>query len=116
MELQHLTFTNGYVGNFGKTWKTPNAQDIERIITGAMQIEHKTRDEIIAMLESGQKVTWCQSPNYYYDHAMGVCYRPRPAQPVEMVHCDCGHSVPVGQRMMAALGTSCADCYDRMSD
>jgi len=34
---------------------------------------------------------------------------------VEMVKCSCGHTVPRSQVMSASLGTSCPDCYDRMS-
>jgi len=39
---------------------------------------------------------------------------PRPAAP--MVRCDCGHSVVPVLVMNASRGTSCPDCYDRMSD
>lgn len=31
------------------------------------------------------------------------------------VVCDCGHLCPPRQVMSASLGTSCPDCYDRMS-
>ena len=34
----------------------------------------------------------------------------------EMVECDCGHRCSRESRMAASLGTSCPDCYDRMSD
>ncbi len=34
----------------------------------------------------------------------------------EQVKCSCGHTVPRGSVMHASLGTSCPDCYDRMSD
>lgn len=37
------------------------------------------------------------------------------AQPVEMVRCSCGHTVPRIQMMSASLGTACPSCYDRMS-
>jgi len=40
----------------------------------------------------------------------------KPAVAVEMVKCSCGHSVPRGQVMSASMGSSCPDCYDRMSD
>jgi len=36
--------------------------------------------------------------------------------PVEMVRCDCGHSIPRNQRMSSSSGTSCPNCYDRMSN
>jgi hypothetical protein len=32
------------------------------------------------------------------------------------VRCSCGHSVPKIQVMNASNGTSCPDCYDRMSE
>lgn len=35
---------------------------------------------------------------------------------VIMAHAGCGCSVPRRQLMHASLGTSCPDCYDRMSD
>jgi hypothetical protein len=116
MELTHMTFTNGYVGSFGLSWKTPTAADLESAITGAMEIEGKSRAEIVAILERGGTVRWCKSPNFYYDHSYGVIGRKRSAPPVELVHCDCGHDVPRSQRMNTSLGTSCPDCYDRMSD
>ena len=34
----------------------------------------------------------------------------------KMVKCACGHTVPRGMVMSASLGSSCPDCYDRMSD
>ena len=36
--------------------------------------------------------------------------------PRATVRCDCGHVVPRAWVMSASLGTSCPDCYDRMSD
>ena len=115
-KLSLMTMTDGYVGSGGKTWETPTAETLEQAIVGAMEIEGKSRDEIIAILESGSSVRWCKSPNFYYDHSYGVIGTKRAAKSVKMVECDCGHSVPVGQRMSASLGTSCPDCYDRMSN
>ena len=34
----------------------------------------------------------------------------------EMIKCSCGHSVPRGSVMSASMGSSCPDCYDRMSE
>ena len=114
-QIKNLTMTDGYIGSMGKSWKTPTADELETAFVGAMEIENKTREEIITLLESGKAVKWCKSPNYYYDHSYGVIGRKRAAKPVEMVECDCGHSVPRGTRMSASLGTSCPDCYDQMS-
>jgi hypothetical protein len=38
------------------------------------------------------------------------------ADPDPIVRADCGHRVPRSCLMRASLGTSCPDCYDRMSD
>ena len=94
MELNQMTMTDGYVGSMGKTWKTPTQADLEKAITCAMEIEDKTREQIIAILESGKSVKWCESPNFFYDHSYGVIGTKLSARPVKMVVCDCGHSVP----------------------
>lgn len=39
----------------------------------------------------------------------------KPLPPVEMVKCDCGHTVPRCTVMSTSTGSSCPDCYDRMS-
>lgn len=33
----------------------------------------------------------------------------------ELMKCDCGHSVPKISVMYTSTGSSCPDCYDRMS-
>ena len=116
MELKHMTMTTGYVGSMGKTWKTPTEADLEKAIQGAMEFNQLSREEAVSRLEKGLTLKWGTSPNYYYDHSYALIGRKRTAPPVEMVKCDCGHSVPRGQVMSASLGSSCPDCYDRMSD
>jgi hypothetical protein len=116
MELNDLTITDGYIGAFGKTWRTPTATDLEMAIEGAMRLESCTRAEIVARIDAGETVKWCQSPNFYYDHSYGLITRRRTAPAVEMVRCDCGHMTISAQVLHASLGTSCPDCYDRMSD
>jgi len=39
----------------------------------------------------------------------------RAQRDTKMVLCSCGHTVAANQVMSASLGTSCPDCYDRMS-
>ena len=36
-------------------------------------------------------------------------------EPLDYVMCDCGHEVLQSLKMCASLGTSCPDCYDKMS-
>ncbi len=112
MELENMLFSDGYVGGMGVSWKTPTQEDMEKIITGAMRIEGKTRDDIIAILESGKPVRWCKSPNYEYDHSYGRAGTKRSPKTVDMVQCDCGHRVNRTLVMNASSGgTCCPDCY-----
>lgn len=106
---------NGYVGALGHNYKPVTPEQIEPAIIGAMNIMGKTRPEIIEMLNAGQSIKWCKSPNYYYDHSYGMLYKPQ-KRTVEMVECSCGCIVEKEFVMMASLGTSCPDCYDRMSN
>jgi hypothetical protein len=38
------------------------------------------------------------------------------APKIERVKCSCGHVVPRGSVMSASMGSTCPDCYDRMSE
>ena len=115
MKLEHLTMTDGYVGGMGKSWKTLTETTIEEAITGAMEMNNMTREQVIATLESGKALKWGKSPNFYYDHSYALIGRRRDAPAVEMQACDCGHTIPRALVMNASMGTSCPDCYDRMS-
>lgn len=71
-----------------------------------------TREEIISVMDSGKTITIGSD---WYDK---IRAKPAPIKsaPVEMVKCSCGHTVPRTSVMSASRGTSCPDCYDRMSD
>jgi hypothetical protein len=112
MEINNMLISDGYVGSMGISWKTPTLDDLEKAITGAMKIEEKTRDEIVAILESGKPVRWCKSANYCYDHSYGKIGTKQTPKPVELVRCDCGHDVKKSLVMRGNLGTCCPDCYD----
>ena len=109
--------TDGYVGTFGKTFKTATTETLTNAISKAAEMQSMTVAAVEAELASGRSVKWCKSPNYYYDHSEGIIRRKPTAKPAPaLVRCSCGHSVPQKQVMSASLGTSCPDCYDRMSD
>jgi hypothetical protein len=116
MNTENMLISNGYVGSMGVSWKTPTVEDVERAITGAVEIEGKSREEIISILESGKSVRWCKSPNFYYDNSYGKLGTKRQPQPVQIVKCSCGHEAEKSSVMYASRGTSCPDCYDRMSN
>jgi len=79
-----------------------------------------TRDEILAALQAGRTLRndpndWyseCRCGNFH-DEKMRQLDAQRAA--VEMVKCSCGHSVPRGLVMNASMGTSCSECFDKMS-
>ncbi|MBK8188913.1 MAG: hypothetical protein IPK79_00500 [Vampirovibrionales bacterium] len=116
MNASEFEITDGYVGSFGVTFKPATAETLAAAIEKAATMNNTTVPAIEFMLAGGATVRWCESPNYYYDHGYGVIRRKRTPQPVKLVRCSCGHSVPAAQVMNASLGTSCPDCYDRMSD
>lgn len=70
-------------------------------------------NEIRDRLDQGQEVRYRADDWYPYIRNEP---KPRKCQALNWVRCDCGHSVPDGERMSASLGTSCPMCYDRMSD
>lgn len=78
------------------------------------------RDEVIAALNTG--ITLRNSPNDWYSNCRDgeaveriMAARRAAAPPVKMVKCACGHTIPSGSVMSTSTGTSCPDCYDRMS-
>ena len=79
-----------------------------------------SREEIITKLQCGETVRfgtdWSNELRdaVAYDAKMEAKLAAR--KPVEMVKCDCGHTIPRISVMSASMGTSCPDCYDRMSN
>lgn len=80
-----------------------------------------TRDEVLAELAAGRSLR-NDSDDWYSNCRDGEAVEAlaaarRAAQPpVEMRKCSCGHTVPARSVMSASRGSSCPDCYDRMSD
>lgn len=78
-------------------------------------------DEILDILSSGKTVR-NHDEDWYSECRDGeVIDRIRSEymakqKPAKYKTCDCGHTVPTSQVMTASMGTSCPDCYDRMSD
>lgn len=115
LNASEFEITNGYVGALGMTYETATEKKLNLAI-GAAALRHDvTAEEIKKRLLAGKSVAWCDSPNYYYDHSSGMIRKKRAKKEVVMIPCACGHSVPRDQVMNSSLGTSCPDCYDRMS-
>jgi len=101
---------------------TDAGEKLERLIDNALKTEEwlaprqnrqpmTTREDVIAAMDSGKTITIGSD---WYDK---IRAKPTPLPPVqvEMVKCSCGHTVPRTSVMNASLGTSCPECYDRMS-
>jgi hypothetical protein len=73
-----------------------------------------TREEVIEALETGVKFKY--DSDWYSNVRKYREPKPEPVTEDKIVLCKCGHTVPRGQVMNASLGTSCPDCYDRMSN
>lgn len=70
-----------------------------------------TMGEIVSYLETGKKLSWADE---WYAQIRKTP-TPSAGNDVELVKCACGHTVPKSVAMSASLGTSCPECYDKMS-
>jgi hypothetical protein len=113
-------------GSYEKQFRiaTPEALELALIqaeatpqaaLGGAVRL--MSRDELIAKMATGREIIFGETANYYYTHdnkRIRIQPAPRPA-PV-MVACSCGHTVESISVMSTSTGSSCPDCYDRMSE
>jgi len=83
----------------------------EEFLAMTIAFTHRTREEVVVQLLAGKKLDFGQ------DWSAQCRNKPTPRQaaPVTTTRCDCGHTVAKSSVMSASLGTSCPDCYDRMS-
>lgn len=84
----------------------------ERLLAMATSFQEISRGELEGRLVRGEEVRYRADDWYPYIRIEPV---PRQRGHLEMVIADCGHRIPREQVMSASFGTSCPDCYDRMS-
>lgn len=71
----------------------------------------ESKEDVLNYLKTGKTLHW--DDEWYAVIKMDI---PKPEKPpVEMVKCHCGHTIPKCSVMNTSTGTSCPDCYDRMS-
>lgn len=79
-----------------------------------------TRDEIITALQAGRELStgtdWYAMIRSLSAYEAIQAKRSAARTPITMVKCDCGHTIPAGSVMSASLGSSCPNCYDRLSN
>jgi hypothetical protein len=73
-----------------------------------------TREQVIEFLATGKTALY--DCDWYAMIRDADAIKPITRKPVEMYRCDCGHTVPASHVMSSSRGTSCSDCYDRMSE
>jgi len=79
------------------------------------------RSAVLSLLNEGRELRNSPSDWYSVCRDLEAIERIREARraaapPVQMVKCSCGHTVPRMSVMSASIGSSCPECYDRMSN
>ena len=120
--------TYGSYGNVIKCsgkWEDRTEEFFKRILANKQRTPEgmrlMTRDEVMSALHAGQSLR--NDPADWYSvcrdgEAIERIREERLAKqpPVEMKRCSCGHTtIPKHLSMSTSSGSSCADCYDRMS-
>ena len=74
-----------------------------------------TREQVIEFLATGKVLPY--DTDWYAQIRDVDILKPQQPQPViEMILCNCGHRCMKHVVMMTSHGTSCPNCYDRMSE
>ena len=77
-------------------------------------------EEIATKLEAGAVVRigsgWNDEIRDANAYEARIADRRAAAPPVKMVKCSCGHTIPSISVMSTNMGSSCPNCYDRMSN
>lgn len=71
-----------------------------------------TADDVLSAITAGKELPY--GTDWYAFIRDADAVQPKKVVEVKLIKCDCGHST--AHPMRASLGTSCPDCYDRMSD
>jgi len=112
MRLQYQLATGNWVDCGART---------EEFLALCEEFSKQDREGVLSDLAAGKKVRNDRSDWYsvcrdgeYYDARLAAHDQARANTP--MRKCSCGHTIAENLVMSASMGTSCPDCYDRMSD
>ena len=106
-------------------WQDIDEQYINNYLDAALKRESviergiTTRQQLMELLETGEKIKYDAEIWYGWIRNKNAQPKPRITQPDYPTgrRLSCGHTVHYRHEVMSAsLGTSCADCYDRMSN
>ncbi|HSW63401.1 MAG TPA: hypothetical protein VLH56_08835 [Dissulfurispiraceae bacterium] len=93
-------------------WVDVDPEQADVYVRLACNFERITRQEALDLLGKGKSL---QSGTDWYDEIRAQRVR-APQIEAETVVCSCGHTIAKNLMMSASRGSSCPDCYDRMSD
>ena len=114
MKLQYCGGTSQFTGEY--IWFDVPAEKTEDYLNGVIG----DRKLLLEALSAG-KLARYKLPGTAHDwfdklRDADAVIEPKIQKKPELVRCSCGHSVSKINVMNASLGSSCPDCYDRMSD
>jgi hypothetical protein len=104
MELQYQLSNGNWIDCLGRT---------EEFILLCEKYSKMSREQVLYSLNQGKKLR--NDSNDWYSNCR---IKPQPVKRIEpkiMVKCSCGHTIPEYSVMSASMGSSCPECYDRMS-
>ena len=100
--------------------RTINDQ-LSDIVSGKMTVDQVLAEGVDSYAIKYYEPTAIDCTAYYALHRAYMALEDAKKKPVlkfvevEMVKCRCGHTIPRSMVMAASMGSSCPDCYDRMS-
>jgi len=100
------------VAHYMSGWGTQVPDDIAQALSNGTAAEHPNSGDVI---EFGSEDIERVRVLIREAKAQREAKREVQRQNNPLTRCDCGHTVPRNLVMSASLGTSCPDCYDRMS-
>ena len=87
----------------------------ETFLVYCEEFSKQDRAGVLADLIAGKKVRNDRSDWYSVCRDADADAETKPTTPAAMKKCACGHVVPQALVMSTSTGSSCVDCYDRMS-
>ena len=107
-----------FLPNDNSTIWTDYTGDPDPLFAAAERFTGVSREEIMGGLNQGMKVRIDRGTNSCFMRS-GDFYQQKKSTATEhqtTVTCDCGHTVAANLVMTTANGTSCPNCYDKMSE
>ena len=103
-------------------WVPVATDRVELVLDLACKSTNLSREQLLEKIDREQvkyRTGLYYEPVYVVSRKLYDASEKRAAEAnakIQYVKCSCGHIVPKSSVMSASMGSSCPDCYDRMSD